>query len=183
MIDATDFLNRPYKVPNQEESRDFISFIEDKEAYIAIKYLLGQSLWDEFKAQMETSGGPEERFQLLYDGADYTNNGKTYHYNGWIDLVRPAIYSEWLPESLYINTNVGVVINNAPQMSSVQDDQYVFQVRAWNDFVNKAGGYHRYSYKNSYNCVSTFYGYMKANESDFESWQFRCPQYKNRHDI
>lgn len=186
IIDPTDFTDRPYKVPNQEESRDFISFIEETEEQLAtgnltgeVCNLLGDELWHEFNDQITGSGVIEERFELLRDGEIYTYNNKQYHYKGWVEMIRPAIFSLWLPQSNMKLTNIGYVENSAPQQSKLMEDQYQFQVNHWNKFVSKVG----YSYPYGYNCHSTFYGFMKVHATDFPTWTFRCPRYKNRYDL
>lgn len=179
IIDPTDFNNRPYKVPNQEESRDFIAFIEETEEWLAIKYLLGKDLWEAFVAGLASSGSVEARWTDLKDGAVYTYNDKTYEYKGWIDMVRPAILSEWIPNLAYKLTNIGYVVNDAPQQSKLLEEQEPFVVTHWNTFVTKVG----YQPEFGYNCKDSFYGFMKANESDYEDWIFKCPRYKNRHSL
>jgi hypothetical protein len=176
IIDATDFNDRPYKVPNQEESRDFISLIERWEEDLAVNHLLGAELWDELKVIHE-SGSIAEPWLTLINGGTYAYNGKTHQFKGWVDLVKPAIYSYWLPVGAYKNTNVGVVINNTPQQSTVVEDQNSFIVTAWNDFCLKVGIVPgcSYTYRNS------FYGFMKANSETFDTWLFTPPQTQNRH--
>lgn len=182
IIDVTDFTDRPYKVPNQEESRDFASFVASEEQNIAEKYLLGVDMWNEFNSAIEGSGDITF-WQKLRDGASYEYNNKTYRYKGWADLMRPAIWAGWAPLGAFKFTNVGMVTNNAPQQSKLADDQYPYIVQAWNDFCSKVGIVPAcgYNYKNS------FYGFMKANEtefsSEFENWVFCPPQFKNRHDF
>lgn len=186
IIDSTNFVDRPYKVPNQEESRDFVSFIEDVEERLAMGTLMGETmkllgvdLWNEFTAGLETSGTIEQRWLDLRDGADYQYNNKTYRYNGWVDMVRPAIFSQWIPATTDKITNIGFVRNSAPQQSKLTEDNYPFIVLHWNDFVRKVGyeSEHCYNYKNS------FYGFMKANAENYSSWDFKCPRFKNRHDL
>lgn len=186
IIDPTDFTDRPYKVPNQDESRDFINFIEEKEIELAtgtleeeVCNLLGQQLWDEFKEALESSGPLDEKWEKLRDGEIYEYSNKQYHYRGWVDLIRPAIFALWLPISTYKLTNIGFVENSAPEKSKLIEDQYPFQVKYWNKFVSKVGYQHPYGY----NYKNSFYGFMKANTEDYPSWAFKCPRYKNRYDL
>jgi hypothetical protein len=180
ILDSTDFVDRPYKVPNQEESRDFISFIEEKEEEL-LRMILGDELYDEFAAGLETSGTVEQIWTDLKgeEGVSYEYSGKNYTYKGLKDLLKPGVFSEWMPLSTYKFTNIGFIENNAPQQSKLIDDQYAFQVDYWNKFVSKVG----YSYPYGYNCKNTFYGFMKAHSSDYPSWVFKCPRYKNRYDL
>jgi hypothetical protein len=179
IIDPADFLNRPYKVPNQQESRDFISFIEDAEEELAVKYLLGYEMWELFKAGLDTSGTVDTIWTDLRDGASYTRNNKIYHYKGWVDTIRPAIFSLWMPELTYKLTNVGMVENNTPKESKVLEDQYPYHVLHWNEFVKKVG-YHN---SNGYNCQGSLYGFLRANDAIYEEWVFHCPPLKNRYDF
>lgn len=179
IIDVTDFLKRPYKIPNQEESRDFAEFVEAKEIELATKYLLGWDLWNEFNDAINASGDPDQKWIDLRDGAEYTYNDKTYKYLGWVDLIKPGIYSEWLPLMTDKLTNVGMINNATPQQAKFIEDQYPFQVGTWNNFAAKVGFYRRYGY----NCVNSFHGFMKANEDTFTNWEFICPPVKNRFDL
>lgn len=179
IIDPTDFDVKPYKIPNQEENRDFLSFLEEKEEELAVKYLLGSELWEEFKAALEDSGSIDSIWTALKDGAFYDYNDVQYEYKGWVHMVRPAIFSEWVPETTMKLTNIGYVTNSAPDKATLIEDHYPFQVTHWNKFVQTVGysSRYRYNYKNS------FYGFMKANEDNYPSWQFNCPGFKNRYDI
>lgn len=179
IIDPTDFNDRPYRIPNQEESRDFLNFLQAKEEELAVKYLLGRELWDEFSEALAGSDPIDPIWESLRDGDYYEYQGKNYHYKGWVDMIRPGIFSEWLPEGAYKLTNIGYVVNDAPDKSKLIEDQYPFQVQHWNKFVSNVG----YDYPYGYNCRHSFYGFMQANKSDYPSWQFKCPRYKNRYDI
>lgn len=186
IIDPTDFTDRPYKVPNQEESRDFSSFIEDIEERLAMGtlqdecvQLLGIDLWSDFLAGLESSGTIEDRWLKLRDGADYEYSGATYRYNGWVDMIRPGIFSQWIPMTTDKLTNIGFIKNNAPQQSKLTEDNYPSIVQFWNELARKVG----YQPNCGYNYKNSFYGFMKANESDYDNWVFKCPQFKNRHDF
>lgn len=178
IIDPTDFDDKPYKVPNQEENRDFVAFIEAKEEELAIM-ILGSELWEEFKEGLATSAPVDTIWEFLRDGGFYDYNDTQYQYKGWVDMIRPGIFSEWAPEGTYKLTNVGYVVNNATEKSTLAEDQYAFQVTHWNKFVSKVG----YSYPYGYNYKNSFYGFMKANSEDYPSWHFKCPRYKNRYDL
>lgn len=178
IIDPTDFSDRPYKVPNQEESRDFISFIEAKEEELG-RMILGHQLWEELAAALAGSGDPDDIYIAIRDGGNYQYNNVTHHYKGWVDMVRPGIFAEWLPPATYKLTNIGYVENNAPKESKLLDNQFEFLIPKWNEFVKKVGGSTQYGY----HCRDSFYGFMKANEDDYPSWVFTCPAYRNRYDL
>lgn len=179
IIDPTDFDVKPYKIPNQEENRDFIAFIEEREDELAIKYLLGSELWEEFKAALDGSGPLDSIWETLREGGFYDYQDKQYEYKGWVDMVRPAIFSEWVPETTYKLTNIGYVENAAPDKAKLIEDPYPHMVQHWNKFVEKVGYAHQYGY----NYKNSFYGFMKAHTDDYPTWVFKCPRYKNRYDI
>ena len=178
IVDVSDFTDRPYKVPNQEESRDFEAFMTAKEEEL-LRGILGNELYDLLADALEASGDPTDPYYDLVNGADYIRSDEQYHYKGLKDLLIPAIYSEWLPLGVHKHTNIGHVVNNAPQQSNLIIDQYPFQIESWNRFVAKVGilSNCRYNYMN------TFYGYIKTNESDFPTWRFTAPAFKNRFDF
>jgi hypothetical protein len=179
IIDPVDFSDKPYKVPNQEENRDFAAFLESKEEELAVKYLLGSEMWEEFKAALDGSDPIDPIWETLRDGGFYDYNNVQYQYKGWVDLVRPGIFSEWIPETTMKLTNIGFITNAAPDKAKLAEDHYPFQVTHWNKFVSKVG----YNYPYGYSRKNTFYGFMKANEDDYPNWHFRCPKYKNRFDL
>lgn len=178
IIDPTDFTDKPYKVPNQEENRDFVAFIESKEEEVA-RMILGVELWEEFKEGLATSDPIDTIWETLRDGDYYEYNNIQYYYSGWVDLVRPAIFSEWVPETTHKITNIGYVENHAPDKAKLIEDSYPFQVKHWNKFVNKVG----YQYPYGFSQKNSFYGFMKANVDNYPNWQFTCPRYKNRFDL
>lgn len=178
IIDPNDFSDRPYKVPNQEESRDFLSFLESKEDELA-RIILGHELWEEFDAAVNGSGELDAIYVALRDGAEYQHNGKPYRYNGWVDVVRPGIFSEWLPNLTHKLTNIGYVANSPTDKSTLLENQYEFQVLHWNKFVQKVGVSTRFGY----NCKDSLYGFLTANAADYPDWNFTCPPYKNRYDL
>lgn len=186
IIDPTDFNDRPYKVPNQPESRDFKAFIEYVEERLAMGTLpdetvrlLGVELWEAFSAGLATSGTIEARWLALRDGGNYTYSSKTYRYGGWVDMIRPAIFSRWIPMTTDKLTNIGFIKNNAPQQSKLTEDYYPSMVQYWNEMVKKVG----FQTHNCYNYENSFYGFMKANADDYPEWSFVSPHLKNRHDI
>jgi len=174
IIDTTDFVNRPFKVPNQEESKDFKEFIEAQEADLGRNFLLGQALYAEFAAAIAAGGTLDAKWEALKTGATYTYNDVLYRYGGWVDLVRPYIYSEWLPVATFKLTNVGVIVNGTPQQSNIKN-QGPFIDDALAKFFSKLG--------DCYYQINTFYGFMKANEADYTDWEFCKPHFKNTFDL
>lgn len=165
------FINRPYKVPNREESQDFADFIEKEEEKLLIN-LLGYPLYKEFSEELSGSN-VSDAFTRLRDGAEYTFYGVTCKYNGLKDLLIPAIYSRWINHVHYVFTASGYMRSQPAQENfQVLEDPELFIVAAWNDYVCKVG--ERYNQKN------TFYGFMMANKDDYPDWQFTMPCLKNR---
>lgn len=174
-LQPSDFDNRPYRIPNQQESTDLEAFIQQAEKDLLI-CLLGYALYTEFSANVDTSGA-ESRWVNLRDGAEYVYDNKTYKYNGIVLMLKPAVYSLWIDPGTYKFTNVGYVQNNAPKESrTMGEEQEPFRVNAWNNYIKQA-------YDNG-NRKNTWYGYMKANESDYPTWEFdkqaECVEYQNR---
>lgn len=172
IIDVSDFNDPPYKIPNQEEQPWFKDRIEKIETDI-LKLILGYTLWKEFTDALD-AGSPAQKWVDLRDGAEYEYGGKTYKYEGVKDFEKPAIYSIILPEITYKMTNVGMQQNLARKDMDGADlskdvDPLEFQANIWNEYVSKV-----IRPKNG------FYGFMIANESDYEDWEFTEPQYKNR---
>lgn len=172
-LSSSDFINRPYRVINQEESRDFQAFIEKQEVKLLID-LLGYSLWAEMEEDLKSSN-PSEIFTALKNGAEYTFNGKTYKYNGLVDLLIPAVFSRWIDQNNYKLTAAGFVQTSPSQENLTVVDPEPFIVAAWNDYVSKVG--------ECYNQKNTLYGFMKANEDEFPNWEFTLPTLKNRYGL
>lgn len=176
IISFSDFQDRPYRIPNKNESKDFTTILAEEEERLAISFLLGQELWDLVNSG---STGETDPYSKIISGDDYTYNSKTYHYKGWVDLVRPALFAHWIPLTTDKLTNVGFVVNYAQEKSSNMEDPYPYVVKHWNEFVLKVGRTPGYGY----NYRGSFYGYMNANRTLFPEWLFRCPNFKNRHDL
>lgn len=169
-----DFVNRPYKVPNQNESPDFAQFLIDKEDDI-MKSLLGWELWDALKTAM-ADGGYEtpndsteylaQKYIDLIDGAQYTYLGDTWKWEGLNKMLVPALYGYWLPEYIKL-MNIGVIQNLAePDKSEVVSPGHKIS-RAWNEFWKRAGGW----VGTDYDHRNTLYGFMMANyETDYTTW-------------
>ena len=175
-LTSSDFIDTPFKVPNQEESRWFIGWMESKEEE-TLKSLLGVSLYNAFIAGIETSGTIEDRWINLRDGTTYEYNGVTYEWKGLVDLLKPRIISLWYPYIHRKTTSVGVVINQGQQntTSVAPDEEYV---EAHNEYVKKVGGQiYKHSCATKYdNCL---YGFLKVNEDDYEDWIFTQPTITN----
>lgn len=180
ILQLTDFTDREYKIPNQNESRDLESWIERHETAL-LKELLGYELWKQFTEGLETSGDIEQKWIDLRDGAEYEYGDRTYKYDGLVDLLRPAIFSKWVPVGTWKLTNSGMVQNNqTPENSVTLDNVDEFLTVRWNEFVTKCNGH-------CLNQRNTFYGFMKADEAadepNYPDWDFTEQRFKNRYGL
>jgi len=176
ILDPSDFDDRPYRIPNQEESRDFIEFIEKSEEELLIN-LFGYQFYSELISGLETSGTIDPIYLNIRDGGEYTSGGKTYKYKGLVYTLVPAVYSMWIDQNAYKFTNIGYVTNNAPQQATTIDNE-PFVVGAWNDYVNRVGK--TCAYSSTWNRSNTLYSFYQANKSDYENLKFNPPEYRNR---
>ncbi len=177
-IEVTDFTERPYRIPNQNESTDLLSFLSTEEARLAIENLLGYDLWKDFveayDASLESGADPlDQKWSKIIEGAEYTYGSYLMKYNGWVDLLRPALYSLWIPKGSQKLTNIGYVENAPPQQSTLIDS-FPSEVESWNQFVKKSGIYEH---------CHTFYGFMYENRADYPNWIYNPPRMKNRFDF
>jgi len=171
-VEATDFADLPYKVPNQEESKEFVAFIERWEEKL-LKQVLGVSLYNEFIEGLEESGDIT-RWTNLQNGAEYTYGDYTYEYQGIVKMLVPAIYSEWVKIICRRFTTSGVIVNKGQQNTERVDPSYDI-VTNWNEFVKQVGV--NACQENS------FYGFMIANEADYDGWNCTQPTIKNQLDF
>ena len=175
-LSSSDFIDTPLKVPNQEESRWFVSWMEKKEAE-TLREILGVTLYNAWIEGLETSGAIEQKWIDLRDGTTYEYNGVTYTYLGIVDLLKPRIIALWYPLVHRKTTSVGVVINQGQQntTSAAPDLEYV---ENHNEYARKVGGeIYAHSCVTIYkNCL---YGFMKANIADYEDWILEQPKIEN----
>lgn len=172
-VESTDFLALPYKIPNQEETREFVDFIETESENI-LKKLLGIELFNELVEALATSGDLEERWEAFQDGTDYTYGDVLYHYNGIVDLLKPEIYSKWVKLNYRKLTTSGIVINQGQQNTTTNNPDVEF-AQAHNDYVSKVGS--------SCKQKNTLYGFMTANESDYDGWEFEEQELTNQFNL
>jgi len=157
-VDSTDFLAIPYKIPNQEETRAFVDWIESEEAKI-LKEVLGLPLYNAFIEGLETSGAIDQKWIDLRDGAEYDYSDSTYEYLGLVDFLKPEIYSRWVVLNYRKLTTAGVVINQGVQNTITNNPDVEF-AQYHNEFVEKIG--------NICNQKNTLYGFLTVNEEDYE---------------
>lgn len=163
-ISATDFTNKPYKIPNQEESKDFDEWLEAKEDDV-LKDLLGFQLWDAFSNAIE-GGTTTAKWVSLRDGDDYEYGGYTFKWGGMNKMLIPYVYSMFIRESFDRLTASGVGLNvggnNGNQTFTIISPATRITT-AQNAFSRMAGG--------CYNADNSLYGFLLANyETDYTEW-------------
>lgn len=178
ILDTSDFDDRPYRIPNQEESRDFIEFIEQKEEEI-LTQLFGYQFFNELNEAINSSGELPQIWLDFRDGCKYDSGGKTYNYRGLVYLLVPAIYSLWIDKNAMKFTNIGYVNNNAPQQSTPIDNE-PFVVQAWNDYCARTGGSCAANHRFTWNHQNTFWGFYSARKTDYPDLVYNAPERKNR---
>jgi len=177
-VDPTDFTDIPYKIPNKEETRAFVDWIEAEETKI-LKEVLGLPLYNAFIEGLDTSGSIEQKWLDLRDGAEYEYSDSTYEYLGLVDFLKPEIYSRWFYLRYRVPTSSGVVINTGQQNTTVQNpDVEVSQYH--NIFVEKIG--------NSCNQKNTLFGFLTVNEEDYQEdgeviWNFTEQKLTNQFNL
>lgn len=164
ILELTDFLKRPYLIPNQQESVDLEEWIDATERNL-LKDLLGYELYKEFNEALESSQPLDQRFVDLRDGVEYTYNDVLRKYEGMLDLLRPAVYALWIEEGAYKFTNVGWVVNNAQEQSQTLEDTEQFVVKYWNEYAKKA---------------KALYDYFTVTSDDYPELIFTHVKTKNR---
>jgi len=187
ILEQDDFLQVPYRIPNQSESKDFQDFIDKRETYY-LKKILGLDLYRLFKTGFDGIASPDQIWMDLAYGTneetnpdgdgDYEYGSYNYEYLGLVEVLRPAIYADWLKENYRTWDNSGVVMptgqNNA---TIVMPDVEI--TKSWNEFVNFLG---------SPICQqNTLYGFLFARTLDYPTWQdgifFEQQYYRNQFDL
>ena len=166
-LDPSDFEDVPYLIPNQEESRSLQEYIDTKEAYY-LKKVLGLSFYNEFIAGLETSGVIEQKWIDLKDGKEYTvgegDSANEYEYSGIKDLLKPAIYSNWLEDNYRKWSNGGMIVNTAQNNATAVNP--IDEIAGnWNEFVRKIGGGCFWQYQEN-----TLYGFLTEETDTYEGW-------------
>lgn len=158
-VDVTDFVRKPYKIPNQEENNEFPEWLEDKEDEI-LKSLLGNELWDAFSNAIE-GDTTTARWVNLRDGDDYEYGGYTFKWFGMNKMLIPYIYSVYVRESFEKISNIGPGINTVQNFTVINPAPTI--ARAQNEFSRYAGG--------CKNAEDSLYGFLLANYEDtYPEW-------------
>jgi len=172
LLSTTDFLTRPYKIPNQNESPELATFIEEAEEQV-LTDLLGYEFYTTFITDYETSGTPAQKWLDLAEGADYVYGDITYKWKGMVDLLKPIVYARWMDVGAYKFTNVGWIQNSAQENSNLIDSEQ-FRVQYVNEYAKKAGI--------NYNLYNTLWGFLEVNKEDYadDNLEWTEPLTQNR---
>jgi hypothetical protein len=79
----------------------------------------------------------DDRWLKLKNGADYLYYGKTYKWCGMVKALRPYIYSQYVSDTFYSNTGLGIAISNAENSNIVNPTDII--CKSWNDFASRVG--------------------------------------------
>lgn len=164
-IYPNDFTNKPYKIPNQEESKDFDQWLEDKEDEV-LNRLLGFQLWDAFSNAIE-GGTTTAKWVNLRDGDTYEYGGYTFKWMGMNKMLIPYVYAMFIRESFDKLTASGVTLNGTtnavPGANFTIISPATRITTAQNAFSRMAGG--------CYNAANSLYGFLLAKyETDYTEW-------------
>lgn len=156
-VELTDFLERPYRIPFQEESTDLEAFVQAKEAEL-LRDLLGTTLYNAYKAGIG-AGSPDQKWVDLRDGKDYTYAGVLYRFHGLDTLLIPAIFALWVKENSDVFTVSGTVRNSPAQNATAVSPRRRIG-EAWGRFQDLAGS--------ECDWRDSLYGYLLAYQDDYD---------------
>lgn len=155
-VELTDFLERPYRIPHQEESTDLEAFIQSKEAEL-LRDILGTTLYNAYTTGI-AAGSPAQKWVDLRDGKDYTYANVLYRFHGLDTLLVPAIFALWVKETSDVYTSSGTV-RPQPASNNTGISPRRRIAEAWGKFQDLVGS--ECDYRDS------LYGFLLANESDY----------------
>lgn len=140
ILKLTDFEVRPYRIPNQEESKDLLAFISNQEQ-IVLRELLGHQLYESLRTGLTEDPVPAIWTALVEGGADYgeyTLNEKVYNFPGLKACLIARVYAEWLSETRDKFTDIGTVYNTSDRNEHVSPAGRI--AAAYNTFARMVGG-------------------------------------------
>lgn len=156
-VELADFLDRPYRIPNQDESTDLENFITAKEEEL-LRDLLGTTLYDAYIAGI-SAGSPAQKWVDLRDGKNYTYGGVTFHFAGLDACLIPAIFALWVKETSDQFTASGTV-RNAPVLNGTAVSPARRISEAWGRWLTLVGSECQY--------WDSLYGFLVANATDYD---------------
>lgn len=106
---------------------------------------------------------PNKWLALQY-GSSYSYSNNTYTYAGLKSFLKPYIYYEWLRWNIEYNSGVGIVVPE--HENAVAANPKYTLVQTYNRFVGLLGRCYRSCFY-GFSFVDSFYGYLKANPTDY----------------
>lgn len=145
------------------------------------QYAYGNDIW---KALTVTTGTTpvagsdwelveaDNKWLVLKNGDTYEYASVTYEWVGFVEALRPAVYSLWLIENARKKTNSGTLTNQIPNTQIISPNYDI--VRNWNEYCEYIGD----------DVESSFYGFMSVNLDDYDTddqwlYAFERPEYLN----
>ncbi len=111
----------------------------------------------------------------LKKGADYDWATLTYKWEGMAALLKPFVYAAWVGDNYITLSASGPLIQLAENSTIVNPGAMI--CKAWNDYAERAGGTY------GYEIVDTLYGFLIANETDYQNIVWCYPGFKNNFNI
>lgn len=152
-----------YLIPNvtTDEDIDYTTYIESEEEDI-LRTILGDALYEEFKAGLAVLPTVDQKWIDLRDGKVYNYNSKPYTYRGIKYVLKPYIYSQWISDNFNNLAKLGVNLPTLENGETISPATEI--VLAYNEFVRRLG--------DSCKQRGTMYGFLSANPTVYPTWDF-----------
>lgn len=160
LIDETYFvrrLNLPQR-GNAEGIADILDFVEQYEPEY-LKCVLGLPLWQAFTDGTEGSGVPDQRWQDLLTGKDFTYQNCTHNWNGFkpaskISPIANYVYYQYVDNKTAEFVLTGVVVSSTDNNRTVAAVDRL--VDTWNRMVDMN---------------KDLYRFLKTNQVTYPEWK------------
>lgn len=165
-VTAFDFQIKPYDIPaltNPQAglSSQLTAFIASEQEAV-LKRILGLRLYKEFEIGLEEAS-PADKWTRLRDGGEYECDSRLYEWVGFEKALVPYIYARWLRNTYDSVTGNGVEV--AKTENAETNSISLRTSKAWNEFDSLIGSKKRKA--------NTLYGFLRANEPDYQSLDFK----------
>jgi hypothetical protein len=148
------------------------SFIEDYEPEY-LKKVLGYELWKAFSEGIEGSGEPDQRWQDLLEGKEFTYCGKLMKWDGFENRPSPIsqyVYYQFIEAEAETTTLVGQASNKTENAYRVNPTTKL--VQSWNDMVE---------------ANLMLWKFLRTNAADYPEWSISYSnevyRYINEHSL
>lgn len=165
MFVDTTYFQGTLNVPNLDNlfTKSGFEIVMKEDEINLLNDLFGTFMFSAMPKTWSTESPLSDRWNKLYNGADYTYNGKQYHWKGMkttiesnkYSIVAYFVYYNWLRRNTTVTTANGEQNNTseaAKPASSINK-----QVRVWNTMVDWG---------------NELYQYLQANVNDYPEWQY-----------